>query len=147
MSIRSFTIIFFLAVTVTSAERYSGRRAAEYENSICEPNKKHLDLDGCGECICKSHGYGSLCEHVTCSRIYKRPIHERECTPFEDFNTYCHYCKCSASGIPMDCREKRLGCMDEFMEREEAKRFERISARRMRKKTRQSKSNSRRFYI
>lgn len=44
------------------------------ENAICQPRKKHLDLDGCGECICNPHGYGSICEEISCSEVHKRPI-------------------------------------------------------------------------
>ena len=44
------------------------------ENEICEPEKRHLDLEGCGKCICRSHGYGSICEKVKCPRYYKRPV-------------------------------------------------------------------------
>ncbi|KAG8037747.1 hypothetical protein G9C98_005958 [Cotesia typhae] len=135
MSLHSHAVIFIIIALPaygSGFSAFSGRRAAEYENSICEPNKKHLDLDGCAECICKSHGYGSLCEQVTCSKTFKRPIHDRECTPLEDFSTYCHYCKCSAGGIPVDCREKRRGCMDELMERLHIKRLERRARRNMR---------------
>ncbi|XP_008549286.1 uncharacterized protein LOC103572435 [Microplitis demolitor] len=135
MSLHSHVVIFIIILlTVSGYSEFNGRRAAEYENSICEPNKKHLDLEGCGECICKSHGYGSLCEQVTCSKTFKRPIHDRECTPMEDFSTYCHYCKCSAGGIPVDCREKRSGCLDELMERLQIKRLERRARRNMREK-------------
>ncbi|KAK0178840.1 hypothetical protein PV327_007688 [Microctonus hyperodae] len=130
MSMRLFALIIFITLSTNRCLSESlwsmsrTRRAGEsVENAICEPSKRHLDLDGCGQCICTPHGYGSVCEKIYCPRVYKRPIDERECTPFEDFQTHCHFCKCSSGGIPVDCEEKSLGCMDKLVEKLKVERF------------------------